>query len=60
MCCPFVLCYPLGVLAALGGRELSHSDLTISSTHGQGGVSAVRQELCLCTQWAGRKLILSF
>ncbi len=48
-CCTFMLRHPLGVLAALCGRELSHSDLAISSTHGQGGVSTVRQELCLCT-----------
>lgn len=60
VCCPFMLCYPFGVLAALCGRELSHSDLTISSTHGQGGVSTVRQELCLCRLRAGRRLILSF
>lgn len=48
VCSPFMLCYPLGVLAALRGRELGHPDLTISSAHGQGGVSAVRQELRLC------------
>lgn len=57
VCCPFMLCYPLGVLAALCGRELGHSDLTISSAHGQGGVPAVRQELCLCTLRARRTLI---
>lgn len=45
--CAFMLRYPLGVLAALSGRQLGHPDLTIASTHGQGGVSAVRQELCL-------------
>lgn len=45
--CAFVLCDPFGVLAALRGRQLSHSDLTIASAHGQGGVSTVRQELGL-------------
>ena len=36
MSCSFMLCHPLGGLAALGGRELSHSDLSVAGTHGQG------------------------
>lgn len=54
VCCAFMLCHPLGVLAALCGRELSHSDLTIASAHGQGGVSTVRQELCLYVYIKGK------
>lgn len=50
---PFVLRDPLGVLAALRGRELGHPDLTVSSAHGQGGVPTVRQELSLRTQEKG-------
>lgn len=50
MRCPFMLCYPLGILAALRGRELGHSDLSVPSTHGQGGVSTVGQELSLRTE----------
>lgn len=49
----FVLRDPLGVLAALRGRELGHPDLTVSSAHGQGGVPTVRQELSLRTQEKG-------
>lgn len=58
--CPFVLCYPLGILAALRGRELRHSDLTISGTHGQGGVSTVWQELGLCIMGVGENNYLLF
>lgn len=59
VCGAFMLCNPFGVLAALRGRQLSHSDLTITSAHGQGGVSTVRQELGLyaCNK---RKTILLF
>lgn len=50
MRCAFVLRNPLGVLAALRGRELGHPDLAVSGAHGQGGVPAVREELGLRTQ----------
>lgn len=59
VCCSFMLCYPLCVLAALRGRELSDSDLTVTSAHGQGGVSAVRQELCLLEPKSKKKTHIS-
>lgn len=42
-----VLGDPLGALAALSGGQLGHSDLAVPCAHGQAGVSAVRQKLCL-------------
>lgn len=33
--CALVLCYSLGVLAALGGREFCNTDLSVTGTHGQ-------------------------
>lgn len=45
--CSFVLCHPLGVLAALSGGQLSHPDLAVAGAHGQRGVAAVGQELGL-------------
>ena len=44
---PLMLGHSLGVLAALGGRKLSHPDLPVTSAHGQGRVPAVWQELGL-------------
>lgn len=43
----FVLGHPFGVFAALRGRELGYPDLSVPSTHGQGGVSTVGEELGL-------------
>lgn len=59
VCCSFMLCDPLCVLAPLRGRELGHPDLTITGAHGQGGVPTVRQKLCLCEPRTKRKLTLT-
>lgn len=48
-----VLGHLLRVLAALGGRELSYSHLAVTGTHGDGGVAAVGEELCLSGQKRG-------